>query len=176
MHCPDLMSSFYSSFPSLSFVLVSMGSRSRPSPRSTGRAGAPWWGCYGERSPVMIQRASPGLPAGDKFTPQIKSAEGYSPRERTERELESCVLWRVGKVGSGLWRRVNSQVWLTWKANTSGIPWKIEPCPRADIDHWNRLMFFNKEMDGDGVSCQKDVSAGNGGYWQIFCFHCKPQD
>lgn len=37
-------------------------------------------------------------------------------------------------------------------------------------------MFFNKKMNKDIISCQKDVSAGNGGYWQLFCFHWKPQD
>lgn len=70
----------------------------------------------------MIQRASPGLPAGEKFTPQIKSAERYSLRECTarlgyaEHELESCLLWvacgtaDVAGRKSGVWVLVEGKL------------------------------------------------------------------
>lgn len=71
MHCLDLMSSFYSSFSSLSFMLVSVGSWSRSSLRSTEGQDLPGGAvtAAAEQSPLMIQRAA-GLPAGQTFTPQ----------------------------------------------------------------------------------------------------------
>lgn len=79
MHCLDLMSSFYSSFSSLSFMLVSVGSWSRSSLRSTGRAGSPWWGCYGcSRAKPLNDSESGWASSRADIQPTVKSDDWHS--------------------------------------------------------------------------------------------------
>lgn len=97
MHCLDLMSSFYSSFSSLSFMLVSVGSWSRSSLRSMGRAGSPWWGCYGCSQAKPLNDSESGWASSRAdIHPAVKSNDRHSAQGCAQRlGYAECKLERV---------------------------------------------------------------------------------